>query len=58
MQYFPFFDRIDLDQCQNKNEKINTRSLTAHSNIYRAIYALFFSFLKIKASPEGLKIKK
>ena len=33
-------------------------SLTTHSNIYRAISALLFSSFQLKASPEGLKIKK
>ena len=58
MQYFPLFDHIDivLDQCPYKNKLIQG-SLTAHSNIYKAISVLFFSFFKFKVSTEDLKIK-
>ena len=42
MQYFPFFDRIDivLDQCPYNNKLIQG-CLTIHSNIYRATSVLF-----------------
>ena len=33
-------------------------SLNTHSNIYRAMSALFFPSFEFKASPEGLNIKK
>ena len=58
MQYFPFFGRIGivLDLCPYSNKLIQG-SLTTHSNIYRAT-SVFFSFFKLKVSPECLKIKK
>ena len=59
MQYFPYFDCIDivLDQCPD-NKKLIKGSLTTHSNICRATSALYFSFLKSKASPEVKKKKR
>ena len=60
MQHVPLFDRINivLDQCPSKVNRLIQGYLTIHSNIYGAIFALFYSSLKVKASPKGLKIKK
>ena len=38
-----------------KINKLIQVSIATHSNIYRAISALFFSSFQFKASPEGLK---
>ena len=58
MQYFPYFECIDivLDQCPD-NKKLIKGSPFTHSNICRATSALYFSFLKSKASPEVKKKK-
>ena len=56
IRYFLFYDCIDiiLDQWPYDNKLIQV-SLTTHSNIYRASFALIFAFIKFKASPEGLQ---
>ena len=60
MQPFPLFYWINivLDQCPSKVNRLLQGYRTIHSSIYGAVFALFYSSLKFKASPKGLKIKR